>query len=155
MAPNPIGIWTLDGDVGQLRQLMGRLVVATTGPGFQSVAEPVNRWLTENAAGDGLLTLFLRHTSAGLTIQENSDPDVQADLLDSLKRLVPENVDYRHHLEGLDDMPAHVKTMLTGVSLQIPVVSGRLDLGTWQTVYLVEFRASGHQRSITMHFLGA
>ncbi|WP_209004004.1 secondary thiamine-phosphate synthase enzyme YjbQ [Labrenzia sp. CE80] len=154
MTLNPIGVWTLDGDGTQLRQAMGRLVVSTGPRGFHSLTEPVNRWLAENAAGDGLLTLFLRHTSASLVIQENTDPDVQADLVDALDRLAPEDVNYRHSLEGLDDMPAHVKTMLTGVSLQVPVVGGRLDLGTWQAIYLTEHRAQRHQRSVTMHYFG-
>ncbi|WP_417685086.1 secondary thiamine-phosphate synthase enzyme YjbQ [Roseibium sp.] len=155
MATLPVGIWTLDGDVGQLRQLMGRLVISTSGQGFQPLTDPVNDWLHENGAGDGLLTLFVRHTSASLTVQENTDPDVQADLIDALRRLAPEDLGYRHHLEGRDDMPAHIKAVLTGVSLQIPVVGGRMDLGTWQAVYMIEHRLGPHQRSITMHYIGA
>ncbi|MEJ8473333.1 secondary thiamine-phosphate synthase enzyme YjbQ [Roseibium algae] len=155
MSSKPVGVWTVDSEAGQIRQLMGRIVIMTDGAGFQPVTETINEWLLENGAGDGLLTLFLRHTSASLVIQENTDPDVQADLLDALHRLAPEDINYRHHLEGLDDMPAHVKAMLTGVSVQVPVVAGQLDLGTWQAIYLVEHRTRGHQRSITMHYIGA
>ncbi|WP_417670566.1 secondary thiamine-phosphate synthase enzyme YjbQ [Roseibium sp.] len=155
MSTKSMGIWTLDGDVGQLRQLMGRLVVSTKGQEFYGLTPAINTWLQENKAGDGLLSLFLRHTSASLTIQENTDPDVQADLLDALRRLAPEEVRYRHHLEGIDDMPAHIKAVLTGISLQIPVVGGKLDLGTWQAVYLIEHRMSPHQRSVTLHFIGS
>lgn len=155
MALAPVGVWTLDGDVGQLRQLMGRIVVATSGQQFKALTGTVNDWLGENKAGDGLVTLFLRHTSASLAIQENTDPDVQADLIDALRRLAPEDASYKHQLEGIDDMPAHIKSVLTGVSLQIPVVGGSLDLGTWQSVYLIEHRFGNHQRSITMHYIGA
>ncbi len=154
MSRGQIGVWTLDGDVGQLRQQIGRLVIGTDGQEFVTLTEAVDTWLGENRAGDGLLTLFVRHTSASLTIQENTDPDVQADILDALSRLVPTDIEYRHHLEGLDDMPAHIKTVLSGVSLQVPVVGGRLDLGTWQALYLVEHRYGRHQRSVTMHYLG-
>lgn len=154
MSHSPIGAWTFDEDAAPLRQLMGRLVVSSNGRGFYPITQPLNEWLRQNTTGDGLLSLFLRHTSASLTIQENTDPDVQSDLLDAMSRLAPEGGGYRHHLEGADDMPAHIKTALMGVSLQIPVVGGQLDMGTWQAVYLVEHRATAHQRSMTLHYLG-
>ncbi|NVK34049.1 MAG: YjbQ family protein [Rhodobacteraceae bacterium] len=134
---------------------MGRMMVSTRGDGFVAITDGLNHWLSENQVRDGLLTLFLCHTSASLTIQENTDPDVQADIVDALDRLAPQNVAYRHAMEGADDMPAHIKTVLCGVSLQVPVVNARLDLGTWQAVYVVEHRARAHQRSITMHYLGS
>ncbi|MBO0345414.1 secondary thiamine-phosphate synthase enzyme YjbQ [Roseibium limicola] len=155
MHGNQIGVWTFDEDAAPLRQLMGRLVVPTRDPGFTTVTHALNDWLGQNEVGDGLLTVFLRHTSASLTIQENTDPDVQADLLDALNRLAPEGSGYRHHLEGADDMPAHIKSVLAGISLQIPVVSGQLDLGTWQAVYLVEHRRGAFQRTVTLHYTGA
>ncbi|MFD1695099.1 secondary thiamine-phosphate synthase enzyme YjbQ [Roseibium aestuarii] len=155
MNKHPIGAWTFDEDARPLRQIMGRLVVASPGAGFCPITGDINSWLRNNGALDGLLTLFLRHTSASLTIQENTDPDVQADLLDAFGRLAPEGGGYRHHLEGADDMPAHIKAVLMGVSQQIPVVNGRLDLGTWQAVYLVEHRRQPHQRTLTLHYLGA
>lgn len=100
------------------------------------------------------MTLFIRHTSASLTIQENADPDVLADLLTSLRRLAPADGGWRHTVEGPDDMPAHIKTMLTSVSLQIPVINGALALGTWQAIYLIEHRARPHSREVVMQFMG-
>ena len=101
------------------------------------------------------MTLFIRHTSASLTIQENADPDVLADLLTSLRRLAPADGGWRHTVEGPDDMPAHIKTMLTSVSLQIPVLDGALALGTWQAIYLIEHRARPHSREVVMQFMGS
>lgn len=155
MQGNPVGVWTFDEDAVPLRQLMGRLVVTTKGQGFYSMTYSLNQWLRQNDAGDGLMSLFLRHTSASLAIQENTDPDVQADLLDAFDRLAPQGGGYRHHLEGADDMPAHIKSVLMGVSLQVPVVGGQLDLGTWQAIYVVEHRVSSHQRTLTLHYMGA
>lgn len=149
-----LGLWTLDEAEGNLRQSMARLVVPTRGRRFHHISQPVNSWLKNAGAGDGLVTLFLRHTSASLTIQENTDPDVQADIVDALDRLAPERPDYRHNMEGADDMPAHIKTVLTGVNLQVPVIAGEMDLGTWQALYLVEHRDGHHQRTITLHYLG-
>lgn len=149
-----IGAWTLDEEARELKQHMGRLLVSTQGRSMLGISASINQWLETVDACDGLLTLFLRHTSASLIVQENTDPDVQADMLDALDELAPADYSWRHSLEGPDDMPAHVKTALTGVSLQVPVVDRRLDLGTWQEVYVVEHRASGHQRSLTLHFHG-
>jgi secondary thiamine-phosphate synthase enzyme len=100
------------------------------------------------------VTLFIRHTSASLTIQENADPTVLDDLTTALARLAPENAGWRHDTEGPDDMPAHVKTMLTATSLQIPVLNGELALGTWQAIYLVEHRARAHRREVVLQFIG-
>jgi secondary thiamine-phosphate synthase enzyme len=130
------------------------LSVATPGEGFTDITREAARFLADNKAGDGALFLFLRHTSASLTIQENADPDVQRDLITALRRLAPDNAGWVHDTEGPDDMPAHVKTMLSGVSLHIPVAGGKMLLGTWQGIYLVEHRARPHERKIVLQFLG-
>ncbi len=102
-----------------------------------------------------MLFVFLRHTSASLTIQENADPDVQTDLAAALDRLAPESAPWVHDVEGPDDMPAHVKTMLTGVSLDIPVDAGKPALGTWQGIYLIEHRRRPHSREVVLQFIGS
>ena len=137
-----------------LSQALGRITVETRGRGFTDVTGAVRRWLAERQAADGLLTLFLRHTSASLTVQENADPDVRADLLDALDSVAPEDCPYRHSVEGPDDMPAHIKAALTDVSLSIPVIGGAPALGTWQAIYVVEHRAAPHRRELALHFLG-
>ena len=130
------------------------LTVATRGEGFCDITSDVARFLAEAKAQDGVLLLFLRHTSASLTIQENADPDVQTDLVTALRRVAPADAGWMHDTEGPDDMPAHVKTMLTGVSLHVPVTAGRLGLGTWQGIYLVEHRTRPHRREVVLQFLG-
>lgn len=140
--------------VEPLTQSLGRIVCETSGEGFIDVTPKVAGWLQAEGCRDGLLTLFLRHTSASLTIQENADSDVRTDLITALRRLAPRDLAWVHDTEGPDDMPAHVRTMLTGVNLAIPVESGRLALGTWQGIYLIEHRDRGHRREIAMHFLG-
>ncbi len=137
-----------------LWQALGRLVVETRGRTLRDVTAELDAWLGEVGAGDGLLTVFLRHTSASLTVQENASPEVLPDLVDALDRLAPRDAPWRHDLEGADDMPAHVKTTLTGVSLAIPTRAGRMDLGTWQAVYVVEHRDRGHRRELSLHWLG-
>jgi secondary thiamine-phosphate synthase enzyme len=137
------------------RQAAGRLVLRTRNPGFTDITEAVAAWLAALRFEDGLLTIFCRHTSASLTIQENADPDVRRDLLSALDRLAPRSAGYRHDMEGPDDMPAHIRAMLTGSSLSVPVVGGRLGLGTWQGLYLVEHRDGSHTREILLHVLGA
>ncbi len=107
------------------------------------------------ARGKGAVTLFIRHTSASLTIQENADPSVLDDLLTALGKFAPENAGWSHDTEGPDDMPAHVKTMLTATSLHVPVLNGRLALGTWQAIYLIEHRRRPHRREIVLQFAGA
>ena len=131
-----------------------RLSVRTSGQGFTEITRAVRDWLGEIGAEDGLLTVFIAHTSASLTIQENADPDVRLDLETVLARLAPEGASYRHQSEGPDDMPAHVKSMLTSVSLSIPVIEGRTALGTWQGIYVIEHRARPHQRKVELHFIG-
>lgn len=131
------------------------LNVSTHGEGFTDITPEALRFLEEAEAQDGVLLLYLRHTSASLTIQENADPDVLRDLVTSLRRLAPQDAGWIHAVEGPDDMPAHVKTMLTGVSLHIPVLGGRLALGSWQGIYLVEHRTRPHQRKILLQFMGA
>jgi len=130
------------------------LVVRTRGPGFTEITGDISGWLKRIGAQEGLLTVFIAHTSASLTIQENADLDVRRDLVDCLNRLAPESHPYRHSSEGPDDMPAHIKAMLTSVSLSIPVVGGRTALGTWQGVYVIEHRARDHERRVELHFIG-
>jgi len=136
------------------RMVRSTLTVGTDGPGFTDLTAPLAEFLRRAGAVSGLLTVFLRHTSASLTIQENADPDVRCDLLDALDRLAPQNAGYRHGLEGPDDMPAHIRTMLTDVTLNVPVGEGRLELGTWQSIYLVEHRARPHRRTVDLTYLG-
>ncbi len=130
------------------------LPVATRGAGFTDITRRTADWLKEIEAGSGTLTLFIRHTSASLVIQENTDPDVQRDLIDALATLAPEDRDWRHSLEGPDDMPAHVKVMLTNVSLTIPVIDGRMALGTWQAIYVAEHRSAAHRREVVLSWIG-
>ena len=131
------------------------LNVQTSGRGFVDLTADIAQFVKEAGAIEGQVTVFIRHTSASLTIQENADPTVLADLTTALDRLAPENAGWRHDTEGPDDMPAHIKTMLTATSLQIPVIKGRLMLGTWQAIYLIEHRRRPHQREIVVQFVGA
>ena len=131
------------------------LAVETRGAGFTDLTAEVARFVKDAAAREGAVTLFIRHTSASLTIQENADPSVLDDLLTALHRLAPENAGWTHDTEGPDDMPAHIKTMLTATSLQIPVLKSELALGTWQAIYLIEHRARPHLREIVMQFAGS
>lgn len=137
-----------------LAQLQRELQVATTGRGFYDITRQIDDWIEDIGAGDGLMTVFLRHTSASLTIQENADPAVRADLQDALEKLAPTGNAYRHSQEGPDDMPAHIRTMLTSVSLSIPVIARRSALGTWQGVFLIEHRLAPHMRRVTLHYMG-
>jgi secondary thiamine-phosphate synthase enzyme len=130
------------------------LVIETGGAGFTEITRDAERFLEAAGAGDGALLLFLRHTSASLVIQENADPDVQTDLATALERIAPADVPWVHDVEGPDDMPAHIKAMVTGVSLQVPVMAGALALGTWQGIYLVEHRARAHRREVILQFIG-
>ncbi len=137
-----------------LTQASTTITVSTRGPGFTDLTHEVQEWLRKIGARDGLLTAYIRHTSASLTIQENADPDVRRDLLDALDRLAPRSQEYRHRTEGSDDMPAHIKSALTSVSISIPVVNGRAAFGTWQALYLIEHRDAPHRREVVLHFLG-
>jgi len=130
------------------------LTVQTSGPGFVDLTAEVAKFVREAGAKEGTVTLFVRHTSASLSIQENADPSVLNDLMTALDRLAPENAGWSHDTEGPDDMPAHIKTMLTATSLQIPVLKRELALGTWQAVYLIEHRARPHRREIVLQFTG-
>jgi len=136
-------------------QASGRLVVETRGQGFTEITSEVAGFVREAGLRQGLLTVFCRHTSASLTIQENADPDVRTDLMTALDRLAPRDVPYVHGIEGPDDMPAHIRTLLTDATLSIPVVEGRLALGTWQGVYLIEHRDRPHRREIVLHLAGS
>lgn len=131
-----------------------RLTVATRGAGFTDLTGAAAAFLDEVGAREGVLTAFCRHTSASLTIQENADPDVQRDLLTALDRLAPPNAGWVHDTEGPDDMPAHIRTLLSGVSLAVPVSGGRLALGTWQGLYLIEHRLAAHHREVVLAFTG-
>ena len=130
------------------------LSVETRGAGFIDITSEVAKFLRETGAREGAVTLFIRHTSASLTIQENADPSVLKDLATALSRLAPENAGWVHDTEGPDDMPAHIKTMLTATSLQIPVLNGEMALGTWQGIYVAEHRARPHRRDIVLQFIG-
>jgi len=137
-----------------LCQVSGTLACPTWGRGFYDVTADLGRWLAEAGGEEGLMTVFIRHTSASLVIQENADPDVRHDLLDALAGLAQEGAGYRPAMEGPDDMPAHIRAMVTPVSLAIPVLGGRLRLGTWQGVYVAEHRRAAHTRELALHFLG-
>jgi secondary thiamine-phosphate synthase enzyme len=131
------------------------LTVDTSGTGFTDITQDAQRFVTAAGVVEGTLLLFLRHTSASLVIQENADPDVRTDLVTALDRLAPADAGWVHEVEGPDDMPAHVKTMLTGVSLAVPVVAGQLALGAWQGVYLAEHRERPHRREVVLQVLGS
>jgi secondary thiamine-phosphate synthase enzyme len=131
------------------------LTVQTSGRGFLDITAEVAKFAKDAGAVEGQVTLFIRHTSASLTIQENADPSVLEDLTMALDRLAPEHAGWSHDAEGPDDMPAHVKTMLTATSLQIPIMKSKLMLGTWQGIYLVEHRRRAHRREVVVQFLGA
>ena len=134
--------------------LTSQLVVETRGKGFVDLTAEIEKFLAETKAREGAVTLFIRHTSASLTIQENADPSVLVDLQTALSQLAPENAGWTHETEGADDMPAHIKTMLTSASLQIPVLNGEMVLGTWQAIYLIEHRARPHRREVVVQFIG-
>jgi secondary thiamine-phosphate synthase enzyme len=140
--------------MAEMVQASHELTVATRGKGFTEITVELARWLKTIAAENGLLTVFVCHTSASLTIQENADPNVRRDLLDTLEALAPEHGAYAHQEEGPDDMPSHIKAMLTSVSLGIPVKDGRMTLGTWQGVYVIEHRTAPHRRTIALSFIG-
>ena len=131
------------------------LTVPTSGEGFFEITRELAGFLKSAKARDGLLLLFLRHTSASLVIQENADPDVQVDLVTALDRIAPSNAAWVHDVEGPDDMPAHVKSMLDGVALHVPVADGALRLGTWQGVYVAEHRRAPHRREVVVQFVGS
>jgi secondary thiamine-phosphate synthase enzyme len=139
-----------------LEQRLHRIEVTTRGRGLLDITDQVCRWSKAQGLSTGLLTIWCRHTSASLLVQENASPDVQADLEDFLARLVPDggNGRYRHEDEGPDDMPAHIRAALTQTQLSIPVTEGLPVLGTWQGIYLYEHRTSPHRRELVLHLIG-
>ncbi|MCK5295604.1 MAG: secondary thiamine-phosphate synthase enzyme YjbQ [Alphaproteobacteria bacterium] len=138
-----------------MKQAQEIILINTQEQGFQDITQKIDDWIKNTKISTGLLTVFLMHTSASLTIQENADPDVMFDFQAFLKRTVPEDLSlYKHTMEGIDDMPAHIRTSLTDISLSIPVSSGRMTLGTWQGLYLCEHRARGHSRHLSLHLIG-
>jgi secondary thiamine-phosphate synthase enzyme len=137
-----------------MRQITHTLITDTNGPGLYEITAAVKNWCLKQGMEEGLLTLFIQHTSASLTIQENADPDVCRDLQDFFTRIAPENGPYRHTDEGPDDMPAHIKTALTQVQLTIPLRQGVPALGTWQGIYVFEHRQHRQSRRVAMHLLG-
>jgi len=130
------------------------LTVATSGEGFFDITRDVAHFLQRIEARDGAVLLYLKHTSASLVIQENADADVRADLVTALRRLAPNDGGWVHDVEGPDDMPGHIKAMLNGVTLHVPVAGGALALGSWQGIYVAEHRARPHQRDVVLQFLG-
>ena len=137
-----------------MRQAQHRLTIATRGKGLVEFTGPVLAWVADQGIGLGLLTLWCAHTSASLAVTENASPEVLDDIRDSFERLVPEGAGYAHSLEGPDDMPSHIRTLLTGPQLTIPVADGRPTLGTWQGIFLFEHRSRPHRREVVMHLLG-
>ena len=138
-----------------MRQATHTLAVRTGGAGLYDVTRALRSWVGEQRVETGLLTAFIRHTSASLVVQENADPDVLHDLDAFLRRIVPEDDRlYRHTTEGSDDMPAHIRAALTATQIAIPIVGGALALGTWQAVYVFEHRAAGHARELVLHLVG-
>ena len=138
-----------------MRQAQHTLRIASRGAGLYEITDAVQDWTERQGVATGLLTLYSRHTSASLVIQENADPQVMDDLQRFFRRLVPDGDPlFRHTAEGPDDMPAHVKSALTATSLAVPLGGGRLLLGTWQGIYLFEHRASPHAREVTLHLVG-
>ncbi len=137
-----------------MRQVLHRFTQATTRKGLSDITDPIAGWVAGQNIATGLLTIFCRHTSASLLIQENADPTVRADMERFFDRIAPESDKYEHDLEGPDDMPAHLRTAITQTSLAVPVEGGRLLLGTWQGVYLFEHRSRPHRREIVLHLIG-
>lgn len=137
-----------------MRQAIHSIAVRTNGQALYDATTPIHDWVAQQGIGTGLLTVWCRHTSASLIVQENADPDVRADLLTFFRGTVPEGPHYRHDTEGPDDMPAHIKAALTQTSLSIPVRDGAPVLGTWQAVYLFEHRMEPQARELVLHLIG-
>lgn len=139
-----------------MRQAVQSLTIATEGQGLYDITRDTRAWVDRQGMETGLLTLFCRHTSASLLIQENADPDVRTDLQRYFAAIAPESATrYSHNDEGPDDMPAHLRAALTQTHLAVPLMGGRLALGTWQGLYLFEHRAAPHRRTVALHLLGA
>ena len=131
------------------------LALQTSGEGFFEITREVARFLQSIKARDGVMLLYLRHTSASLVIQENADPDVRTDLVTALKRIAPADAGWVHEVEGPDDTPAHIKAMVNGVSLHVPIAGGKMELGTWQGIHVAEHRTRPHRREVVLQFLGS
>ena len=138
-----------------MKQAFHTVTVKTHGPGLDEFTEAAAQFARDQKIGDGLLTCFIRHTSASLLVQENADPDVQKDLQDFFAHLVGKGMDYRHTAEGPDDMPSHIRAALTQTSIAIPVRGGKPALGTWQGLYVFEHRDAPHHREVMLHFIGS
>jgi secondary thiamine-phosphate synthase enzyme len=139
---------------GRMRQAQHQLTIRTSGRGFTDVTSRVRAFLAEHRCETGMMTIFCRHTSASLLIQENADPSVRSDMEAYFERIAPESAIYEHDTEGPDDMPAHIRTALTQTHLAVPVVNGELALGMWQGIYLFEHRRAPHPRELVLHLLG-
>jgi len=137
-----------------MKQAFHTITVPTKGPGLYEFTDDAADFVRDAKIENGLLTCFVRHTSASLLIQENADPDVQKDLQDFFARLVKNGVDFRHTAEGPDDMPSHIRSALTQTSIGIPLRDGKAMLGTWQGLYLFEHRDAPHRREIMLHLIG-
>jgi secondary thiamine-phosphate synthase enzyme len=137
-----------------MKQSQHTIVIETRGKGLTEITRDVRDWVKGQGISTGLLTVYCRHTSASLLIQENADPDVQKDLKNFFEDIAPETRNYIHDTEGRDDMPAHIRTALTHTSLSIPVTKGGLVLGTWQGIFLFEHRSAPHRREVVLHLIG-
>ncbi|MBT4770257.1 MAG: YjbQ family protein [Rhodospirillaceae bacterium] len=138
-----------------MKQVQHQIALQTDGRGLVDITREIAEWVSGQAIRVGLLTLFCRHTSASLLIQEDADPSVLNDINTFLERIAPDDASlYRHNMEGADDMPAHIRTMLTQTQISIPVTGGEMVLGTWQGIYLFEHRISGHRRNLAVHLIG-
>jgi secondary thiamine-phosphate synthase enzyme len=155
-----LGLTSVAGRLSTIRSVTPQILatatlsIETKGPGFVEFTREAAQFVAEAGVGEGALFAYLRHTSASLVIQENADPDVQRDLVTALERIAPADAGWVHDTEGPDDMPAHVKAMVTGVSLHVPVLGGKLALGTWQGIYLAEHRSAPHRREILLQVIG-
>ena len=137
-----------------MKQFIDQIAVDTNGISLIEITDKLKQFVTDKKITMGLLTVFIKHTSASLTISENADPDVKKDMINIFKKLAPDDENYFHSSEGIDDMPAHIKTSLTSVQLSIPVMNRHMTLGTWQGVYLFEHRSHPHKRHIVLHLTG-
>ena len=139
----------------RVKYAQGEITINSSGQALYEITDNINSWLTKEQINSGQLTIFIKHTSASLCIQENASSDVMKDIYDFITKLVPEDPSlYRHNIEGKDDMPAHIKSMLTQTSLIIPVSNKKMNLGTWQGIFLIEHRSSSMQRKINLTLLG-
>ena len=137
-----------------MKQYITTISITTNGQGFYEITDLISKWVDKLKLEKGLLTIFVRHTSCSILIQENADPDVQKDLAVFFDKIAPENKNYIHDSEGPDDMPAHIKSALTQTQLTIPIEKKQMTLGTWQGIYVFEHRKKNHKREIKLHCIG-